>query len=197
MNKPNGYDEVKAAGEWEAPKTGGHYMVVKKVEERKSSSGKDMIVVFFDFAAKDSQPMYFTNEYQNDMREERKWPYAGTSYIMVNDYKDDSKTSKNFKTFITCIEKSNKGFETSWGGNEWGAQFAGKAIGGVFGRVESEYNGQTSLRSQLRWFCSIDAVATAKVPEDKLLPTKTSAPPVTGNEPFMVVPDSEMDAVPF
>lgn len=197
MNKPNGYDETQVNNSWEPAKIGGHYMTVRKVTEMKASTGKDMIVVEFDFAKNDVQPGYFLKLFQDDTRDPKKWPYAGTSYIMVNDYLDSSKTSKNFKTFITSVEKSNKGFQTSWGGDNWGKQFEGKRIGGVFGNVESEWNGITSMRSQLRWFCSVDNVPTAKIPADKCLKVTKPEPVVTGHEDFMQVPDTDMDGIPF
>ena len=49
MKKPDGYDEAKASGEFTPVKDGGHYAVIKQVSERQSSTGKDMVVVLFDF----------------------------------------------------------------------------------------------------------------------------------------------------
>ena len=200
MQKPNGYDETPVSGSWEAPEVGGHYLIIKKVEERQSKTGKDMIAIMFDFANNDKQPGLFMRMFEEDIRPDKKWPYAGSQYVMVNDYTDPSKTSKSFKTFVTAVEKSNNGFLTTWGDN-WGAQFKNKLIGGVFGMVESEYNGKTSMRSQLRWFCSTDAVAKAKVPDPKMLSggSASVAPNASAaNEGFMQIPDNiEDEAIPF
>jgi len=195
MQKPSGYDETQVSGSYEAPACGGHYLIIKKVEERQSKTGKDMIAIMFDFAANDRQPGLFMRTFEEDIRPDKKWPYAGSQYVMVNDYTDPSKTSRNFKSFVTSVERSNKGFVTAWGDN-WGAQFKNKVIGGVFGMVESEYNGKRSMRPQLRWFCSIEAVPNANIPEPKLLREPAQAPDQTAaGEGFMQA--DNFDEVPF
>lgn len=199
MQKPNGYDETPISGSWEAPEVGGHYLVIKKVEERTSKNGKEMIAVMFDFAANDRQPGLFMKAFEDDIRPDKKWPHAGTAYIMVNDYNDPSKTSKSFKTFVHSVEKSN-GFIATWiEGDAWGAQFKNKIVGAVFGKVESEYNGKRSLRSELRWFCTADAATNANVPEPKLLnpvsATTTKATSNAMNDGFMQVTNEE--EIPF
>ena len=171
MNKPMGYDEVIASGEFVPVSPGGHYCDIKKVEETQSSTGKSMIVVYFDFNQQDVQAGYFMQQYNDDTREEKSWPFAGRKYVMVEDYNDASKVSRQFKTFCSCVEESNENFTVQWG-DDWGAQFTNKKIGIVFGREEQEYNGKVSMRSLPRYFCRIAAVANAKVPEDKLLPKK-------------------------
>ena len=74
MQKPNNYDETQAGGEFTPVELGGHKLVIKQVTETKSKSGKDMIVVFFDFAPDDVQPGYFTEQFKNDIRPDKKWP---------------------------------------------------------------------------------------------------------------------------
>lgn len=168
MNKPNFYDETKASGEFVPVAVGGHYCTIKQVSETKSKTGKDMIVVLFDFCAPDAQAGYFTDSFRDDIREDKKWPFAGSKYIMVNDYQDASKVSKQFKTFCSCVEKSNPGFTIAWGEN-WGKQFINKKVGAVYGLEENEYDGKTSMRPAMKWFCNYDAVSTAQVPEPKYL----------------------------
>ena len=50
MKKPNNYEETQAQGEFTPVELGGHHLVIKQVNEKKSSTGKDMLVVLFDFA---------------------------------------------------------------------------------------------------------------------------------------------------
>lgn len=168
MKMPEGYNEAQVSGEFVPVTPGGHYCEIKKVEERQSSTGKPMVVVYFEFTGRDMQSGYFTKMYQDDTREDKKWPFAGTKYVMVNDYKDPNKTSRQFKTFCSCVENSNQNFTVQWG-DDWGAQFVGKQIGVIFGREESEYNGKVSMRCVPKYFCRVDAVETARVPEDKYL----------------------------
>ena len=188
MQKPNSYDEVKAGGEFVPVELGGHYCVIKQVTETKSSNGKDMIVVLFDFCSPDSQKDYFMESFKNDIRPDKKWPFNGTKYIMVNDYQDQTKVSRNFKSFCNCVEQSNPGFTIQWG-DDWGKQFTGKQIGAVYGEVENEYNGERKMRREVRWFCSISRVSSAAVPEAKLIPVSAPA--------FTPVVDAESEELPF
>ena len=198
MVKPNGYDEAQATGEYTPVELGGHYCVIKQVSERKSSTGKDMVVVLFDFCKPDKQEGYFMESYKNDTRDDKKWPFAGSKYIMVNDYQDPQKTSSQFKTFCTCVEKSNN-YTIQWGGDNWAQQFKGKKIGAVYGEEENEYDGRTFMRATMKWFCNIDAVKDAKVPEPKYLKTRQTAPvpAQASNDDFMNLPEGTEEEIPF
>lgn len=195
MQKPNNYDETQAGGEFTPVELGGHHLVIKQVSETKSKAGKDMIVVLFDFDQNDKQAGYFTEQFKNDIRPEKKWPNQATQYIVTEDA--DGKCSRSFKTFTTCVEHSNTGFTTQWGDN-FGAQFKNKKIGGVFGIVEEEYNGERKKKRKLRWFTSSDKVADAQVPEEKLLPSNGFANPsdAIGTD-FMNIPDGIEEELPF
>lgn len=201
MQKPTGYDEARESGEFTPVAVGGHYAVIKQVTETQSSTGKDMIVVLFDFCPPDKQAGYHTAAFEGDTRDTRKWPFNGSKYIMVSDYNDPNKTSRAFKTFCSCVEKSNN-YTVQWGGANWGKQFNGKNIGVVYGHEEHEYEGKVSMRSVPKWFCSWDAVSSARIPDPKYLPGH-SAPASTGNPPqgsgFMSIPEGvkEDEGIPF
>lgn len=197
MNKPEGYDDAQAMGDYTPIDLGGHYCIIKGVKETQTKNGKPMIVVCFDFCKPDKQPEYFMQEFKNDTRPDKKWPHTGTAYIMTQDYQDAKKTSRNFKTFCTAVEKSNN-YAINWGDN-WGAQFKGKKIGAVYGEVENEYNGKVTKRHEHRWFCCWDKVKEQKIPDPKLLPNKPAPASGYGSVPddFMTIPDGGDDAVPF
>lgn len=201
MIKPNGYDEAQASGSNSAA-LGGHYAVIKQVAEKKSSTGKDMVVVLFDFAAPDKQVGMFTERFNNDDRAEKKWPFDGSKYIMVMDYADSTKTSKDFKTFCTCVERSNAGFSITWGGSNWAAQFKGKRIGVVYGEEESEYEGEIRIRAIPRWFCEHDKAEQQRIPTIKKLRNRTgggtlSTAPGPAADGFISVPEGVSDEIPF
>lgn len=187
MNKPNNYDDVRASGEFTPVAVGGHYCTIKQVSETQSKNGQPMIVVLFDFDNKDNQAGYFMQAYKEDLREEKKWPFQGSSYILVNDYKNPNTTSKKFKTFCACVEKSNS-YEITWGGEDWGKQFVGKKVGAVYGLEENEFNGNTSMRPTFKWFCNVDAVAGAKIPEPKYLDKKAQSPFTVITEAYEQLP---------
>jgi len=196
MNKPMGYDDATVGG-FTPVELGGHYCTIKQVNETKSSTGKDMIVVLFDFIAPDKQVGYFMEQFKNDIREDKKWPFAGTKYILVADYNDPNKTSSRFKSFITCVEKSNN-FSVQWGGDNWAAQFKGKKIGAVYGEEEHEYDGKVSRRHLVRYFCSTDSVKDAKIPEAKLLTNvQTTATTNSDMSGFVSVPEGTEEELPF
>ena len=186
MQKPTGYDEVQVGGDFTPVELGGHHMIIKGVKEQESKSGKPMIVVAFDFAKKDKQPGYFSDLFEKDIRPEKKWPNNGTQYIVTLD--KDNKTSKSFKSFITAFERSNN-IEAVWG-EKFCEQFKDKKIGGVFGIVEEEYNGEVKQRHKLRWFCEDSRVDSAKVPDAKLL--DKSSP-----DSFVNVPEGTDEEIPF
>lgn len=198
MQKPNGYDEVQASGEYTPVDLGGHYCVIKQVTETKTKTGKDMIVVVLDFCKPDKQEGYFSKKYANDTRtkEEKKWPHQGTAYITVMDNSDSNKTNRSFKTFCTAVQNSNN-FEIQWGGSDWAKQFKGKYIGAVYGEEENEYDGKITMRRVLRWFCSWDSVETASIPQAKLLPQKTNVSPQAVADGFMAIPEGDEEEIPF
>ncbi len=201
MQKPNGYDEAKSGGEFIPVELGGHYAIIKQVTEMQSANGKDMVVVLLDFAAEDKQVHYHSDAFDNDSREERKWPYNGSKWIMVKDYNDSNKTSRDFKTFCTCYEKSNNA-TVQWGGKNWATQFKNKKIGIVYGEVESEYDGKVTMKHLPRWFCTWDAVKDANIPNPKYLDNNTtvSAHATTGktvDDNFINVPEGVDESIPF
>ena len=191
MQKPNGYDETKTSGEYMPIRLGGHYCSIRQVSEARSSKGNDMIIVQVDFCGPDDQAYYFAAKYENDTRPGKKWPFNGTKYIMVYDYDDPGKTSRQFKNFCDLVERTNN-ISIKWGCDNWSRQFEGKRIGAVYGEEESEYNGRLSMRETLKWFTPWDWVKTAKIPEPKYYNPKGK---VFGDSSFVSVP--EEDEVPF
>lgn len=199
MHKPAGFDATKAVGETILIILGGHHLIVKAVKEMLSKNGKEMIVVYIDTAPGDTQPGYFSHEFASDIRPDKRWPRAGRMYIVVTD--NNGNCSRSFKSFIVSVEKSNPGFQTQWGDN-FAAQFKGKRIGGVYGEVESEYNGKVSMRRELRWFVADDKVESTKVPEPKYLPNRNTvkAIPATGAAPTVdafVEVTGDLNEIPF
>lgn len=192
MQKPSGYDEVKVGGDFTPVELGGHHMIIKGVKEQTNKNGEPMIVVAFDFAKNDKQPEYFSELFDKDIRPEKKWPFNGTQYINTMDYQDKSKTSKSFKSFITAFERSNN--TTAAWGDKFCEQFKDKKIGGVFGVVEEEYNGEIKKRHKLRWFCEDNKADSQQIPQEKLLNSSTS--PKSSND-FMSIPDGSAEEIPF
>ena len=185
FDKPNGYDEVQAGGEYTPIELGGHKLVIKKLEEVTASNGNKYLKVTFDTAQDDVQPGYYAEQYKNDTRDTKKW--GGVATIFPTDR--DGKTSKTFKQFCTSIERSNNS-KIQWGAG-FEASIVGKVIGGVFG--EEEYlnqMGEVKTARKLFWWRSVDGIADAKIPD------KREVEKVDANG-FMSVPDDIDEELPF
>jgi hypothetical protein len=134
-------------------------------------------------------------EFKNDIRPDKKWPHVGTQYILSED--KDGNCSKSFKSFITAFESSNN-CSAIWG-EKFAAQFKNKKIGGVFGEVENEYNGKTTMRHELRWFCADDKVDGAAIPAAKYLNGNNggNGGSSTASAPDVNVPEGTDEEVPW
>lgn len=198
MNKPNNYEKTNI-GNYIPAEVGGHHMIIKQViEGQKSKTGKPMVVVLFDFAPNDRQPNFMSEEFKNDVRPEKKWPHAGTQYILTED--ENGNCSKNLKRFIDAFEKSNDCVAV-WG-EKWAAQFKNKKIGGVFGEVENDYNGRTTMRKELRWFCNDADAEKADIPAPKYLnsgnsSTTASSTPASDQSGFMAIDENAGEEIPW
>ena len=162
MQKPNNYEKTQAAGEFTPIDLGGHYLVIKQVEEMTNKNGKPMIKISFDTADNDSQPHYFADRFRNDIRPDKKWPNNGVSYMNTED--QEGNCSRTFKGFTTSVENSNPGFSVVWG-DGFAVCFKNKLIGGIFREELGVYQGKEIHQRKLQWFCSNDKVADAKIPE--------------------------------
>lgn len=206
MQKPNNYDTTQAAGEFEPIKLGGHKMVIKQVSERQSKPDdegktKNMLVILFDFADGDEQAGYFMKQFENDIRPDKKYPNAGTNYMIIDENVDYG--VRNLKTFITCVEKSNPGFAVKWGDN-FGQQFKSKLIGGVFGIEKDWYDNREINRHKLARFRSIEGINDADIPkerttkayDDHLKEEAIMGSNLAGTD-FMSIPDGIDEELPF
>lgn len=204
MKKPVNYEETPAGGEFTPVELGGHKAVIKQVSEKQSSTGKPMLVVLFDFAPDDEQVGYFMQKFNDDTRQDKKWPNQATKYILTEDA--EGKCSKALKTFCTCVENSNTGY-SCWKKDDFdNAGIKGKKIGCVFGEEMDFYNGKEVKKRVLKYWCSIDKVAAQTVPE--ISETKAYKEWKEGNgvsvtvnnsgaDGFMNVPPDMDESLPF
>ena len=71
---------------------------------------------------------------------------------------------------ISCIEKSNEGYEWNWDEKT----LKGKKIGVLFGREQYLMNGQKKWATKARAVRSIKGLEMSEIPQDKLLDGSTS-----------------------
>ena len=198
FDKPQGYDEVQAGGEFTPITLGGHKLVIKKLEEVTASNGNKYLKVSFDTAPDDVQPNYYAEQYKNDTRDNKKW--GGVATVFPTDR--DGRTSKTFKQFCTSIERSNNS-KIQWGAG-FEASIVGKTIGGIFG--EEEYlNSMNEVKTarKLFWWRSTEGIKDAKVPDKRELSDDVKEKVVehggyyVDENGFMNIPDGIEEELPF
>lgn len=173
--KPQDWEKVQAFTEYEPLELGGHVCRIMKAEETKSKTGKDMLVISLDIA-EGEQKDYYSVQYRNDTRPDKKW--GCIVYQLIED--KDGNTSRGFKTFVEAVDISNPDFDVNKIWNEsFCDYFKGKLVGGIFGREQyrSKKDGSLKFSTKCMNFASIEkARAGIPAPEDKLLPTAVSDP---------------------
>ena len=191
MQKPNDYDTTQAYGEFAPLKSGGYICVIKNVNETKSSTGKDMLIIDLDIA-EGPEKGRFLKQYVNDSRDRKKW--GCTVYQLI--YDNDGNTNRGLKTFITAVKKSNPGFIEMWG-DEFCASFKNKFVGGIFGREQYlNDKGEKKFSTKCQNFRSLESIREGvDPPDDKLLDTPKTK---KSEEPFYSVDEPIDDSgLPF
>ena len=166
IKKPSNYDNVEVMEfDFTPIELGGHKGIIMKAEEYTSpQSGKTSLKVSVDTDKDDKQPEYFTEQYKNDNRIDKRWSNSAIKYVPIG---EEENQVKILKAFITAYENSN-GCQFDWN-KDW-EQLTGKKIGIVFGQEEYiSQDGTTKLATKLREFRSIDKVDNVKIPKVKKL----------------------------
>lgn len=166
LKKPEKYDDIQVNEDYKPIQLGGHKGIIMGVEEYTSEvSGNTSLKVSVDTAKDDVQPNYFTEQYKNDSREEKKWSNSAIKYVSL---KEDDNCVKMLKGFITAVENSNPGFTYDWGKEI--DQLKGKSVGLVFALEEyKNQQGELKIIAKLNQFRSIDKVENVLIPKVKLL----------------------------
>lgn len=166
LKKPNGYDEVQLNEDFTPIELGGHKGIIMGAEEYTSPvSGNTSLKISVDTSKDDTQPQYFTEQYKNDTRPDKKWSNSAIKYVSL---KQDENCVRMLKAFITSVENSNNGFTYNWDKDV--DQLKGKKVGLVFGLEEYTNNeGEIKTIAKLNQFRSVDKVDNVKIPKVKLL----------------------------
>lgn len=192
MVMPNGYKEVQVGG-YTPVQVGGHKCIIREVQERTSSKGTPMLVVYFDFDAQDVQPNYFAKKFKEDQKtlgDKAKW--RGIFYITLS----GEYGVPNLKRFNTAVEHSNQGFQILWDQNPGDGRYVGclknRRVGFVFGKEEYR-NSQGRIGTSIKPMraCDYNKAATEEAPATKKLKDEAA------NEGFMTVSPSFDDDTPF
>ena len=107
MEKPQGYDEAQAFGEFETLPAGGYKCIIKRVACEKTQAGKEYLKLVIDILEGEFKDFY-QRRFDNDTREEKKW--SGVWTVFTEGY-DPGTTNPKFKGLITSVEASNDKFK--------------------------------------------------------------------------------------
>lgn len=163
ITKPKGYDQAEAAlaGDYKNIQPGGYICKVIKVEEAKSKTNRDMLIIYFDIAEGEFKDFY-KEQYTKSTLEPKKWPNAGIFRQMM-----DGDSIKFLKGLVTAIEESN-GFTWDWNDNS----IKNKLFGGIISEEEYEkQDGSVGVTARLNFIRSVETIRDGdyKVPELKKL----------------------------
>ena len=167
IKKPEIYDTVEVKEFDFTPITlGGHRGIIKIAEEYTSQiSYNTSLKITVDTDKNDKQPSYFTEQFKNDTRADKKYSNSAIKYVSL---KDDENCVRMLKAFITSVENSNPGFKYDW--NKDVIQLNDKKVGLIFGLEEYNANdGSVKTAAKLTQFRSLDKVDNVKIPKVKLL----------------------------
>ena len=99
FNKPAGYDEVQASGDFTPIELGGHKLVIKKIEDV-SNGVVSYLKVMYDTAQDDIQPNYYAEQYKNDTRDTKKW--GGVINIFPTETAGRVRSSSSFAPVLSA-----------------------------------------------------------------------------------------------
>lgn len=172
MQKPQDFDQAQGFTGFTPLEAGGHICKIMNVEETTSAKGsRPMIVISLDTDKTDKQPSYFTEQYKNNTKADKKWSNNAIARQLV--YDADNNTNKGFKTFVEAVKASNPGFNENvlWGNEPINKFLKGKLVGGVFGREEYLNNyGDSKFAVKFQSFRTVEDIKNGvDVPKDKLL----------------------------
>lgn len=170
INRFNDYEKVQAFGERRFLPKGAYVLKIMGTKMATSKNGNQYIRVSCDIA--DGEYMgYYTADYRSQKGDinEKKWRCYTDVYVPKNDgTEQDATTKRRFKTFVTCLEHSNDGYEFDWNEEHW----KGLLIGGLFNQKQyKKADGTKSMYTHLKYTCSVDRVIAQdyRLPEDELL----------------------------
>jgi len=194
INRFNDYEKVQAFGERRFLPKGAYVLKIMGTKMATSKNGNQYIRVSCDIA--DGEYMgYYTADFRSQKGDinSKKWRCYTDVYIPKNDgTEQDATTKRRFKTFVTCLEHSNDGYEFDWNEEHW----KGLLIGGLFNQKQyKKADGTKSMYTQLKYTCSVDRVIAQdyRLPEDELLEEDE----VAVTQMFEELNDGDEETLPF
>ena len=165
------YNDVQVGGEFKVLPGGGYICRILSAKMGVNSDGLPMIEVAIDISDGE-YAQYFHNLYRSRMSNDpnTKYPYNGVLRITAVD--EEGNTKKNFKSFVTSVEKSND-CELPRHDEAFLKALKDKTVGVLYQREEYLGNdGKTHWSTKPKWFRDVETIESGRftVPEDVPLP---------------------------
>ena len=197
MQKFDGYDDIQVNEGFTKLPAGGYKCFVKqaKFEAWKNGNGESLVLCI-DIKEGDHKD-YYKKDFEAQTKD-KKWRGIHRVGIPTNTSSDGMK--KAFKSFITALENSNKGFTFPWGktNEETSKLLKDKLIGLVFGEEEyTKQDGAVGVSVKPFWPRSYDKVLDAEIPERKKVGGGTGQAASTGSAWTPNTPAADDDDLPF
>lgn len=165
------YNDVQVGGDYRALPSDGYVCKISKAQMSETSEGLPRIEVMVDIAEGEYQG-YFHELFRDRMSRDpnTKYPYNGVLRITAVDA--DGNTKKNFKSFVTSVEKSND-CELPRHDEAFLKALKDKVVGVLYQREEYEGNdGKTHWSTKPKWYRDVETIRSGKFtkPEDVPLP---------------------------
>jgi len=187
MKQFNGYDNAKVLAENEKLPIGGYILEIKNAEVVTTEYG-DRLVFNFDIAEGEFKDFY-ANNYRNQQSEDKKWKGSYRINVPKDDgTEDDERTKSRFKTAMSLIEDSNKGFTWAWDETK----LKGKKVGGIFRNKEYSFNDRNGFFTECAWFTTVAKIKDGKfkIPADRLLTA-------TAKKTIDILVENDVSDLPF
>ena len=184
------YATTQAYSDYPKLPKGGYVLTIMGVSQKINSMGK-YLQIGMEIKEGENKD-FFSNQYKNDQRSEKKW---GCNFLLSIPKDDGSEkdgwTKRSFKTFTEALEDSNSNYHFDWDETKW----KGLEIGGLFNEREYTKNdGSIGRVTNLKKICASEKIRKGDytLPEDDLLEKSTNSD--TG---FLNVDPGIQEELPF
>lgn len=161
------YNDVQVGGEFKPLPGGGYICRILSAKMSKNSNDLPMIEVAIDISDGE-YAQYFHKLYRDRIGRDpnAKYPYNGVLRITAVD--EEGNTKKNFKSFVTSVEKSND-CELPRHDEAFLKALKDKTVGVLYQREEYQGNdGKTHWSTKPKWFRDVETIESGNftIPED-------------------------------
>ena len=188
------YNDVQVGGDYRALPGGGYVCKIKKAQMATNSDGLPMIKVAVDICEGDYAG-YWQELFRSRMASDpnAEYPYNGVLRITAVD--EEGNTKKNFKSFVTSVEKSNN-IELPRHDEAFLKALVGKEVGVLYQREQYRGNdGKERWSTKPKWYRDVETIRSGKFtkPEDVYLDDSLEDTGFTNVDSF----NAAEDDIPF